>query len=164
MPGHFASRNSKLIYLNCVLLTLYTISHSKNDDLAGWVPPESRKGSPPIRFPGPACVIPNNKLRSCRCSPEVRKQIDIVRLKADLAAASVELLSAHCAADRVRLQYSPQDIVAFGEPRTLKRAIASAEALYRFFSQIAGPDRTSRKTRTGKRNSRLRSLLSFVRS
>ena len=65
-----------------------------------------------------------------------RKQIDVVRLKADLAAASVELLSAHCAADRVRLQYSPQDIVAFGEGRTLDRAIASAEALHAFFSQI----------------------------
>ena len=49
---------------------------------------------------------------------------------------AVELLSAHCAADRVRLQYSPQDIVAFGERRALERAIASAEALHRFFSQI----------------------------
>lgn len=65
-----------------------------------------------------------------------KKQIDIARLKADLAAASVELLSAHCAADRVRLQYSPQDIVAFGERRALQRAIASAEALHSFFSKI----------------------------
>jgi hypothetical protein len=65
-----------------------------------------------------------------------KKQIDIARLKADLAAASVELLSAHCAADRVRLQYSPQDIVAFGERRMLQRAVASAEALHSFFSQV----------------------------
>ncbi len=65
-----------------------------------------------------------------------KKQIDIARLKADLAAASVELLSAHCATDRVRLQYSPQDVVAFGERRALQRAIASAEALHSFFSQI----------------------------
>jgi hypothetical protein len=65
-----------------------------------------------------------------------KKQIDVARLKADLAAAAVELLSAHCAADRVRLQYSPQDIVAFGERRTLARAIASSEALHRFFSQV----------------------------
>ena len=70
--------------------------------------------------------------------PAVKKQIDITRLRADLAAASVELLSAHCAADRVRLQYSSQDIVAFGDPQALKRAIASAEALHNFFSQIAG--------------------------
>ena len=68
--------------------------------------------------------------------PAVRKQIDINRLMADLTAAKVELLSAQCAADRIRLQYSPQDIVAFGEPQTLKRIIASAEALHSFFSQI----------------------------
>jgi hypothetical protein len=64
------------------------------------------------------------------------KNVDVARLKADLAAAAVELLSAHCAADRVRLQYSPQDIVSFGERAALKRAISSAEALYRFFSLI----------------------------
>jgi hypothetical protein len=65
-----------------------------------------------------------------------KKQLDVVRLKADLAAAGVELLSAQCAADRVRLQYSPNDIVTFGERHALKRAIASAEALYHFFSEI----------------------------
>lgn len=64
------------------------------------------------------------------------KQIDIARLKADLAAADVELLSAHCAMDRIRLQYSPQDIAAFGERRSLQRSIASAQAVHRFFSQI----------------------------
>jgi len=66
-----------------------------------------------------------------------QKQIDVVRLKADLAAASVEILSAHCAADRVRLNYSPQDVVSFADRKTLKRAITSADALYRFFAQIA---------------------------
>jgi len=65
-----------------------------------------------------------------------RKQIDVTRLKADLAAAGVEILSAHCAADRIRLNYSPEDIAAFGERRTLKNAITSSHALYRFFSQI----------------------------
>ncbi len=68
--------------------------------------------------------------------PGVKKQIDIARLKADVAAAGVEILSAHCASDRLRLQYSPQDIVAFSERRTLLRAVASAEAVYRFFSQV----------------------------
>ena len=68
-------------------------------------------------------------------APGNKKQIDVPRLKADLAAAGV--LSAHCAADRVRLQYSPQDIVAFGERQALKRAIASVEALHHFFSEIA---------------------------
>lgn len=66
-----------------------------------------------------------------------RKQIDSVRLKADLAAASVEVLSAHCAVDRLRLNYSPQDVVSFADPKALKRAITSAEALWRFFGHIA---------------------------
>jgi hypothetical protein len=65
------------------------------------------------------------------------RQLDKNRLTADLSAAAVELLSAQCAADRVRLQYSAQDIVRFGEPQTLRRAITSAEALHRFFSQVA---------------------------
>jgi hypothetical protein len=69
--------------------------------------------------------------------PAVKRQIDVNRLRADIAAASVELLAAHCASDRVRLQYSPQDIVAFGDPQALKRAIASAESLHNFFSQVA---------------------------
>ena len=64
------------------------------------------------------------------------KQIDVRRLQADLTDATVELLSAHCAADRVRLQYSPQDIVAHGERAALKKAIASAHALHAFFSQL----------------------------
>jgi hypothetical protein len=65
-----------------------------------------------------------------------KKQVDVTRLQADVAAAGVEILSAHCAADRVRLHYSPQDVVAFGERKTLKKAISSAEALYRFFALI----------------------------
>ena len=68
--------------------------------------------------------------------PAVRKQIDINRLRAEMAAAGVELLSAHCAVDRLRLQYSPQDIVTYAERQALKRCIASAQALHEFFSQI----------------------------
>jgi len=64
------------------------------------------------------------------------KPVDVARLKADLAAAGVELLSAHCATDRVRLQYSLQDIVTFGERSILNKALTSAEALCRFFSQL----------------------------
>lgn len=66
----------------------------------------------------------------------VKKQVDVNRLRADLAAAAVEALSAQCAADRVRLQYSVQDIVMFGERKTLQRTVASVEALHQFFSQI----------------------------
>jgi hypothetical protein len=77
--------------------------------------------------------------------PAVKKQIDMNRLRADVAAASVEMLSAQCAADRVRLQYSLQDIAIFGDPQALKRAIASAESMHNFFSQVAAEMRRQRE-------------------
>lgn len=77
----------------------------------------------------------------------VKKQIDVTRLRADLASAAVELLSAHCAADRVRLQFSPQEIAAYGEPQALKRAIASVEALHRFFTQVGAHIRHQEDTK-----------------
>lgn len=64
------------------------------------------------------------------------KQIDVSRLRADLEAATVELLSAHCATDRVRLRYSPHDIVTHGERAALKKAIDYADAMHDFFSQV----------------------------
>jgi hypothetical protein len=60
----------------------------------------------------------------------------VARLISDLRCAKVELLSAHCAADRLRMQYSVADIVSFGERQALKGAIASAGALCRFFASI----------------------------
>ncbi len=65
-----------------------------------------------------------------------RKQAEIARLASDLRTAKIELLSAQCAADRLRLQYSVADIISFGERHALKGAIASAGALCRFFSSI----------------------------
>jgi hypothetical protein len=65
-----------------------------------------------------------------------RKQVDVTRLKADVAAAGVEILSARCAVDRIRLQYSPHDVVQIAEHSTLRKAITSAEAVYRYFALI----------------------------
>jgi hypothetical protein len=61
---------------------------------------------------------------------------DIARLKADLTAARIELLSAHCATDRIRLRYSIHDLVHFGERNDLKKAISSASSVCRFFAQL----------------------------
>lgn len=67
---------------------------------------------------------------------ETSKQTEVGRLIADLRNAKVELLSAQCAADRLRLHYSIADIVSFGERQALKGAIASAGALCRFFASV----------------------------
>jgi len=75
------------------------------------------------------------------------KQIDVSRLKADLADSTVELLSAHCATDRVRLRYSVHDIAAYGERAVLKKAITYAQALHDFFSQIDHHIKLEEKTK-----------------
>ena len=67
---------------------------------------------------------------------ESGRRAGIARLISDLRTAKVELLSAQCAADRLGQQYSVADIVSFGEPQSLKGAIASAAALSRFFAII----------------------------
>ena len=67
---------------------------------------------------------------------EFRRQTGIARLASDLRTAKIALLSAQCATDRLRLQYSVEDIVSFGERQALKGAIASAGALCRFFSSL----------------------------
>lgn len=69
-------------------------------------------------------------------SDESGRQAAIARLISDVRAAKIELLSAQCAADRLRTQYSVADIVSFGERRSLEGAIASAGALCRFFASI----------------------------
>jgi hypothetical protein len=61
----------------------------------------------------------------------------IVRLTADVRSVGVELLSAMCAADRLRLHYSPEDIARYGERHVLQKAIASVNALSDYFSAIA---------------------------
>jgi hypothetical protein len=67
---------------------------------------------------------------------EPSKQAGIARLNSDLRAARIELLSAQCATDRLRLQYSVADIVSFGERQALKNAIAAANAMCRFFGAV----------------------------
>jgi hypothetical protein len=69
-------------------------------------------------------------------SNDESKQVEVARLASDLRAAKIELLSAQCATDRLRLQYSIEDIISFGELHSLKGAIASAGALCRFFSSV----------------------------
>jgi hypothetical protein len=67
---------------------------------------------------------------------EVKKPTEVAKLIADLRSAKVELLSAQCAVDRLRLQYPISEIVSYGERQTLERAIASVRALSRFFGEI----------------------------
>jgi hypothetical protein len=94
--------------------------------------PQGRSGT---RQDAPATTISKNQGVQMS-NDDSRKQAGIARLASDLRTAKIELLSAQCATDRLRLQYSVADIVSFGERNALKGAIASAGALCRFFSSI----------------------------
>ncbi len=61
----------------------------------------------------------------------------IIRLAADLRNAQVELLSAMCATDRLRLHYSTEEIARFGEKHILQKAFSAANALCSYFAGIA---------------------------
>ena len=67
-----------------------------------------------------------------------KRPVDVARLKADIAAARIELFSPHCAADRIRLRYSPQDIVHFGERSDLK-SFRFRRRVVPFFLSARGP-------------------------
>ena len=67
---------------------------------------------------------------------DVKRRAEVAKLMADLRNAKVELLSAQCAVDRLRIQYPIPYIVLFGERQTLERALALARALSGFFGEI----------------------------
>ncbi|HZR56268.1 MAG TPA: hypothetical protein VFA74_05315 [Terriglobales bacterium] len=68
----------------------------------------------------------------------------IVKMNADLRDAQLELLSAHCATDRIRLRYSTGDIARHGQRETLRKAFGAATALHNYYveveKQISAPD------------------------
>jgi len=72
-------------------------------------------------------------------NPEDR--VAIVQMNAELRHAQLELLSAECATQQLRLRYSTEDIARFAERDVLHKAIVSAGALNRYYSSI--PDQLS---------------------
>src|SRR6476619_6730678 len=112
MPWHLASR---YFLLGQRIVNVVYLMSAKRGTSQGGCSIGRNKGSPPKATVGPACVSPP-EIKIVRSGSsmqsESQKQINVVRLKADIAAASVEILSAHCAVDRVRLNYSPKDVVS----------------------------------------------------
>lgn len=64
-------------------------------------------------------------------------RVAIVQLNAELRHAQLELLSAQCAADQLRLRFSTTDIAKHAQPDVLRRAVGTATALYNYYSSIA---------------------------
>ena len=64
-------------------------------------------------------------------------RVAIVQMNADLRNAQLELLSAECATDRLRLRFSTEDVAHYGQRDVLRKAMASATAIHDYYSQIA---------------------------
>ncbi|HUM05778.1 MAG TPA: hypothetical protein VLT90_09980 [Terriglobales bacterium] len=64
-------------------------------------------------------------------------RVAIVQMNAELRHAQLELLSAQCATDRLRLRFSAEDIARHAQRDILRRAMSSANALHDYYQYIA---------------------------
>lgn len=64
-------------------------------------------------------------------------RVAIAQMNSELRNAQLELLSAECATDRLRLRFSLQDVARHGHRDVLRKAVASAAALHDYYSDIA---------------------------
>lgn len=64
-------------------------------------------------------------------------RVAIAQMNAELRHAQIEMLSAECATDRLRLRFSAEDVACYGERDVLRKAVASATALHDYYSYIA---------------------------
>src|SRR5437764_3787371 len=64
-------------------------------------------------------------------------RVSIVQMNAELRHAQLELLSAQCATDRLRLRFSLEDIANHGQRDVLRKALLSANALSDYYNRIA---------------------------
>lgn len=67
---------------------------------------------------------------------EPQDRVAIVQMNAEIRHAELELLSAQCATDRLRLRFSVDDIASFGQQDVLQKAIRAATALNDYYSSI----------------------------
>jgi len=64
-------------------------------------------------------------------------RVAIVQMNAELRHAQLELLSAQCATDRLRLRFSADDIARHAQRDILRKAVSSATALHDYYQYIA---------------------------
>lgn len=64
-------------------------------------------------------------------------RVVVAQLNAELRNAQLELLSAECATDRLRLRYSAELVVRHGQRDVLRKAVASAAALHEYYGDVA---------------------------
>jgi hypothetical protein len=76
----------------------------------------------------------------------------IVQMNAGLRDAQLELLSACCATDRIRLSFSIEDVAQHGQRDILRKALEATTVLHRYYTaveeQISAPEGKARREET----------------
>ena len=63
-------------------------------------------------------------------------RVAIAQMNAELQHAQLELLSAHCAAQQLRLRFSADNLARFGQRDILRKSVQSAAALNEYYTSI----------------------------
>jgi len=65
-------------------------------------------------------------------------RVAVLQMNTELRHAQLELLSAQCATDRLRLRFSARDLAQHGQRDVLRKALSSALALHDYYTHVAG--------------------------
>jgi hypothetical protein len=63
-------------------------------------------------------------------------RVAIAQMNSELRNAQLELLSAECATDRLRLRFSAEEVARYGHQDVVRKAVASAAALHEYYGNI----------------------------
>src|SRR5208282_1925025 len=63
-------------------------------------------------------------------------RVAIAQMNSDLQHAQLELLSAHCSAQQLRLRYSADDLAHFSQRDALRKAVQAANSLSEYYNSI----------------------------
>lgn len=69
-------------------------------------------------------------------SYDPKQRVEPHRIMNDVNAAYIELLSAVCAVDRIRLRHSLEDVAKHCEPTLVMKTVRSATLICEYFSQL----------------------------
>ncbi len=90
-------------------------------------------------------------------------RVAIVQMNAELRNAQLEMLSAQCATDRIRLRFSAEDIARYAQQDILRKAVSSATALYDYYhylaKQVSDPELLSRASSLALREEKVREAI-----
>ena len=64
-------------------------------------------------------------------------RVAIAQMNSELRNAQLELLSAQCASDRLRLRFSAEEVARYGHKDVVRKAVAAATALHEYYGQVA---------------------------